>query len=42
VAGATANPSAHAADQIELRQIVDSIRIEGRTPASPGPTAAQP
>ena len=42
VAGATPNPTAHAADQIELRQIVDSIRIEGRTPASPGPTAAQP
>jgi hypothetical protein len=48
VAGATPNATAHAADQIELRQIVDSIRIEGRTPASPGPTpspgptAAQP
>jgi hypothetical protein len=42
VAGATPNPTVHAADQIELRQIVDSIRIEGRRPASPGPTAAQP
>ena len=38
--GATPNPIAHANDQIELRQILDSIRIEGRTPASPGPTAA--
>jgi hypothetical protein len=38
--GATPNPIAHAADQVELRQILDSIRLEGRTPASPGPSAS--
>jgi hypothetical protein len=40
--GATPNPTAHAADQVELRQILASIRFSGRAPASPGPTAAQP
>jgi hypothetical protein len=40
--GATPNPTAHASDQVELRQILDSIQIYGRTLASPGPTAAQP
>ena len=38
--GATPNPTAHATDQVELRQILDSIQFYGRTPASPAPSAA--
>jgi hypothetical protein len=38
--GATPNPTAHAADQVELRQILDSIQFYGRTPASPAPSAS--
>jgi hypothetical protein len=38
--GATPNPTAHAADQVELRQILDSIQFYGRTPASQPPAPA--
>ena len=37
--GATPNPTAHATDQIELRRIVDSIRLE---PVAAEPSAATP
>jgi hypothetical protein len=40
--GATPNPTAHSADQVELRQILDSIQFYGRTPASPAPSQAAP
>jgi hypothetical protein len=43
VGGATPNPTAHAADLPELRAIVDSIRIEGRSAVpSNAPTATAP
>ena len=43
IGGATPNPTAHAADLPELRAILDSIRIEGRSAVpSGGPSAAAP
>ena len=38
--GATPNPTAHAADQVELRQILDSIRFYGRTSVTPAASAS--